>query len=62
MVAHSAVAAVMFKWHLPYLHESSAHLFRGFLGPKNQVHIRIDGSLDAHAKSETTISLSVRSL
>ena len=48
--------------HIPYLHESSAHPFRGFLGPKNQVRIRIDGALDVHAKSETTILLSVRSL
>ena len=48
--------------YVPYLRESSVHPFRGFLGPKNRVHIRIDGALDAHAKSETTISLSVRSL
>ena len=48
--------------HIPYLHKSSAHPFRGFLGPKNRVHIRIDGALDTHAKSETTISLSVGSL
>ena len=33
---------------IPYLHESSAHPFRGFLGPKNQVRIRINnGTLDA---------------
>ena len=44
---------------LPYLCESSAHPFRGFLGPKNRVRIRIKGTLDAHAKSETMISLSV---
>ncbi len=44
-----------------YLHESSEHPFRGFLGPKNQVRIRIDGALDAHAESETMISLSVGS-
>ena len=44
---------------LPYLCESSAHSFWGFLGPKNQVRIRIDGALDAHKKSETTISLLV---
>ena len=44
-----------------YLRESSAHPFRGFLSPKNWVHIRIDGTLDARAKSETTISLSVGS-
>ena len=37
-------------------------LFEVFLGPKNRVHIRIDGALDTRAKSETTISLSVRSL
>ena len=42
---------------LPYLRESSVHPFRGFLGPKNWVRIRIDGALDAHTKSETTISL-----
>ena len=45
-----------------YLRKSSAHPFRGFLGPKNWVRIRIDGTLDAHAKSETMISLLVRSL
>ena len=48
--------------YIPYLRESSAHPFQGFLGPKNRVRIRIDGALDAHAKSETTISLSVESL
>ena len=47
---------------LLYLRESSVHPFRGFLGPKNRVLIRIDGALDAHAKSETMISLSVGSL
>ena len=47
---------------LPYLRESSVHPFQGFMSPKNQVHIRIDGALDAHAKLETTISLPVRSL
>ena len=46
---------------IPYLREASAHPFWCFLGPKNWVHIRIDGALDAHAKSETTISLSVGS-
>jgi hypothetical protein len=45
--------------NIPYLRESSAHPFRGFLGPKTRVRIRIDGALDAHTKSETTISLSV---
>ena len=40
----------------------SAHPFRGCLGPQNRVHIRIDGALNAHAKSETTTSLSVGSL
>ena len=49
-------------YDLLYLRKSSAHPFWGFLGPKNRVHIRIDGTLDAHAKSETTILLSVRSL
>ena len=47
---------------LLYLHESSEHPFRDFLGPKNCVRIRIYGTLDAHAKSETSISLLVRSL
>ena len=47
---------------IPYLRESSAHLFQGFLHPKNRVRIRINGALDAHARSETTISLSVASL
>ena len=47
---------------LLYLRESSAHPFRGFVCPKNQVCIRIDGALDAHAKSETMISLSIGSL
>ena len=47
---------------IPYLHNSSVHPFRGFLGPKKRVRIRIDGALDAHAKLETTISLSVGSL
>ena len=50
------------KPHVPYLCKSSAYPFRGFLGPKNRVRIRIDGALDAHAKSETVISLSVGSL
>ena len=45
-----------------YLRESSVHPFRGFLGHKNHVRIRIDGALDMHAKLETTISLSVGSL
>ena len=49
------------KLTMPYLRESSAHPFRGFLSPKNRVRIRIDGALDAHTKSETTISLSVES-
>ena len=53
---------MMINTHLPYLHESSAHPFRGLLGPKNRVHIRINGALDAHTKSETTILLSVGSL
>ena len=47
---------------LPYLCKSSAHPFRGFLGPKNRVRIRIDAALDVHAKSETTILLLVGSL
>ena len=47
--------------YLPYLRESSAHPFRGFLDAKNWVRIRIDGALDARAKSETTILLSVGS-
>ena len=47
---------------VPYLRESSVHPFQGFLGPKNWVCIRISGALDAHAKSETMISLSVGSL
>ena len=38
------------------------HPFRGFLRPKNQVRIKIDGALDVHAKSETTISLLIGSL
>ena len=42
---------------LPYLRESNTHPFWGFLGPKNWVHIRIDGALNVHAKSETTILL-----
>ena len=46
---------------LLYLRESSVHPFGGFLSPKNRVYIRIDGILDAHAKSETMISLSVGS-
>ena len=45
--------------HIPYLCKSSVHPFQGFLGPKNQVRIRIYGTLDAHAKSETMILLSV---
>ena len=45
-----------------YLHEPSVHPFWRFLGPKNWVCIRIDGALDARAKSETTISLLVRLL
>ena len=45
-----------------YLRESSVHPSRGFLRPKNRVHIRIDGTLDAHAKSENMISLLIRSL
>ena len=45
--------------HDVYLRESSAHPFQGFLGPKNQVCIRINGALDVCAKLETTISLSV---
>ena len=49
-------------FELPYLRESSAHPFRGFLGPKNRVRIKIDAALDARTKSETTISLSVGSL
>jgi hypothetical protein len=32
---------------LLYLHESSAHPFRGFLGPKNQARIRFNGALDS---------------
>ena len=40
--------------------KSSVNAFRGFLGSKNQVRIRIDGALDVDAKSETTISLSVK--
>ena len=48
-------------YNIPYLCESSAHRFRGFLDPKNRVHIRIDGTLHVHAKSETTISLLVGS-
>ena len=48
--------------NVPYLRKSSAHPFRGFLDPKNRVRITIDGALDAHAKSETMISLSVGSL
>ena len=47
--------------YILYLRESSAHPFRVFLGPKNWVCITIDGALDAHTKSETTISLSVES-
>ena len=49
-------------FELPYLRESSAHPFRGFLGPKNRARIKIDAALDARTKSETTISLSVGSL
>ena len=52
-----------FQWltdyDIPYLRKSSARPFWGFLGPKNQVRIRIDGTLDAHAKLEPTISLLV---
>ena len=36
-------------------------LFEVFLGPKNQVCIRMDAALDVHAKSEITISLLVGS-
>ena len=54
--------AVCLLRQLPYLHESSAHPFQGFLGPKDRVHIRIDGALNVHVKPEITISLSVRSL
>ena len=49
------------EFKVPYLHESSAHPFQGFLGPKNRVRIRINGALDAQAKSETMISLLVGS-
>ena len=52
----------LFGDNLPYLSKSSALPFQGFLGPKNQMRIRIDGALDAHAKLETTISLLVGSL
>ena len=44
---------------LPYLRESSAQPYQGFLDPKNRVRISIDDTLDAHAKSETTILLLV---
>ena len=46
-------------YQIPYLRKSSAHPFWGFLRPKNRVRIRIDDAQDVHAKSETTISLSV---
>ena len=52
----------LFLYEIRYLRESSVHPSQGFLGPKNWVRIRIDGALDAHAKSETMISLSVGSL
>ena len=32
-------------------------MFSRFLGPKNSECIKIDSAVDAHAKSETTISL-----
>ena len=48
--------------YMLYLRESSAHPFWGFLHAKNRVRIRIDGALDVHTKSETTISLLVGSL
>ena len=53
---------ILENWHILYLRESSAHPFWGFLRTKNRVRIRIDGALDAHTKSETTILLSVRLL
>ena len=43
----------MYRYQTPYLRESIARPFRGFLGPKNRVRIRIDGALDVHTKSET---------
>ena len=47
---------------LPYLRESSANPFQGFLCPKNRVRFRISGALDARAKLESMILLSVGSL